>query len=108
MPKFSHQDLAKAFQFTSEYGPGFGEKWSVSQSRQETSRLKRRLARYAMPFELIDHGNDVWELVPTSSLVMPRWDYMGRLYGPDRRDDSNRCRVGAYAYDHLSEALASV
>ena len=60
-----------------------------------------------MQLELIDHGNDVWELVLTSSPVMPRWEYMARLYGLNRRDDSNRCRVGAYAYDHLSEVALS-
>jgi hypothetical protein len=52
-----------------------------------------------MPFELVDHGNDVWELIQEAP--MSRSDYMGRLFGPERKDDSNRCRVGAFAYDHL-------
>ena len=60
----THPDMVAAFKFTSEYGPGLGEEWSVSQSRQEIARLKRRLGRNNMPFDLLDHGGDVWELAP--------------------------------------------
>jgi hypothetical protein len=31
--------------------------------------------------------------------MIPKWEYMNRLYGTDRKDDSNRCRVGSYAHD---------
>jgi hypothetical protein len=31
--------------------------------------------------------------------MIPKWQYMSRLYGTQRKDDSNRCRVGSYMYD---------
>jgi hypothetical protein len=39
--------------------------------------------------------------------MIPKWEYMNRLYDTRRKDDSNRCRVGSYAYD-TSDALTNV
>lgn len=31
--------------------------------------------------------------------MISKKEFMNRIYGMDRRDDSNRCRIGAYMYD---------
>jgi hypothetical protein len=37
--------------------------------------------------------------------MIPKWEYMNRLYGTQRMDDSNRCRVGSYMYDAFPNAV---
>jgi hypothetical protein len=58
-------DMIKKFGWTSEYGPGLGEPYTMKQIRDEVGRIKRRLARDPdAPYEIVKMGLDVWSLVP--------------------------------------------
>lgn len=56
-------EMAGEFVWTSEYGPGKGERCTVEHILPEIQRMKRRLKRYNMPYKIIEYGEHMIRLV---------------------------------------------